>query len=44
MHLKKNSLPNAPPITQEVRHELAMLALEPTQCPQMDFFGEFKKI
>lgn len=43
MHLKKISLPNAPPITQEDHHELAMLALGPIQCPEMNFLGEFKK-
>lgn len=42
MHLKKISLPNAPPITQADRHQLAILALGP-KCPEISFFGEFQK-
>ncbi|GFR23848.1 SWIM-type domain-containing protein [Trichonephila clavata] len=41
MELKKIRLPNAPPVTPEDKHELALLALGP-KCPPKDFFCNFK--
>ncbi|GFV75451.1 SWIM-type domain-containing protein [Trichonephila clavipes] len=41
MELKKIRLPNAPPVTPEGKHELALLALG-SKCPPKDFFCYFK--
>ncbi|GFS81935.1 uncharacterized protein TNCV_2497221 [Trichonephila clavipes] len=41
MELKKICLPNAPPVTPEDKHELALLALG-SKCPPKDFFCYFK--
>ncbi|GFR00605.1 hypothetical protein TNCT_105161 [Trichonephila clavata] len=41
MELKKIRLPNAPPVTPEDKHELALLELGP-KCPPKDFFCNFK--
>ncbi|GFR05054.1 SWIM-type domain-containing protein [Trichonephila clavata] len=41
MELKKIRLPNAPPVTPEDKHELALLALGP-KCPPKNFFCNFK--
>ncbi|GFR10153.1 hypothetical protein TNCT_208081 [Trichonephila clavata] len=41
MELKKMHLPNAPPVTPEDKHELALMALSP-KCPPKDFFRNFK--
>ncbi|GFS51612.1 SWIM-type domain-containing protein [Trichonephila clavipes] len=41
MELKKIRLPNAPPVTPEDKHELALLALG-SKCPPKDFFCYFK--
>ncbi|GFR33336.1 SWIM-type domain-containing protein [Trichonephila clavata] len=41
MELKKIRLLNAPPVTPEDKHELALLALGP-KCPPKDFFCNFK--
>ncbi|GFQ88869.1 hypothetical protein TNCT_80471 [Trichonephila clavata] len=39
--VEKIRLPNAPPVTPEDKHELALLALGP-KCPPKDFFCNFK--
>ncbi|GFT48056.1 hypothetical protein TNCV_3651061 [Trichonephila clavipes] len=41
MELKKIRLPNAPPVTPEDKHELALLSLG-SKCPPKDFFCYFK--
>ncbi|GFY63725.1 hypothetical protein TNIN_442091 [Trichonephila inaurata madagascariensis] len=41
MELKKIRLPNAPPVTPEDKHELALLTLG-SKCPPKNFFRYFK--
>ncbi|GFR28912.1 hypothetical protein TNCT_280891 [Trichonephila clavata] len=41
MELKNVRLPNAPPVTPEDKHELALLALG-AKCPPKDFICNFK--